>query len=253
MLYSKKGQPFALPEGESMPQDNALEFISAYNIIDARLRTLYRGKGNLNFSDLVRRCADHNPVVRKYEDDLVFCAKLRNVIVHTTTTDRVVAEPCDEITQLMTHVAELLSSPPRLKLLKDKQVTGISAKETVEEALIRIAKSDYSNLPVYRGEKPVGMLNNRRLVRAIGSLLSQGGALEELLALPCEDILREEDIMRYYRVLGKETPIQDAVDAFAENRKLLAVIVTHRGNWGEPILNILTSSDIPRLLKYLED
>ena len=97
------------------------------------------------------------------------------------------------------------------------------------------------------------MLNNRRLVRAIGSLLSQGGALEELLALPCEDILREEDIMRYYRVLGKETPIQDAVDAFAENRKLLAVIVTHRGNWGEPILNILTSSDIPRLLKYLED
>ena len=161
-----------------MPQDNALEFISAYNIIDARLRTLYRGKGNLNFSDLVRRCADHNPVVRKYEDDLVFCAKLRNVIVHTTTTDRVVAEPCDEITQLMTHVAELLSSPPRLKLLKDKQVTGISAKETVEEALIRIAKSDYSNLPVYRGEKPVGMLNNRRLVRAIGSLLSQGGALE---------------------------------------------------------------------------
>ena len=139
MLYSKKGQPFALPEGESMPQDNALEFISAYNIIDARLRALYRGKGNLNFSDLVRRCADHNPVVRKYEDDLVFCAKLRNVIVHTTTTDRVVAEPCDEITQLMTHVAELLSSPPRLKLLKDKQVTGISAKETVEEALIRIA------------------------------------------------------------------------------------------------------------------
>lgn len=135
-----------------MPQDNALEFISAYNIIDARLRALYRGKGNLNFSDLVRRCADHNPVVRKYEDDLVFCAKLRNVIVHTTTTDRVVAEPCDEITQLMKHVAELLSSPPRLKLLKDKQVTGISAKETVEEALIRIAKSDYSNLPVYRGK-----------------------------------------------------------------------------------------------------
>ena len=55
MLYSKKGRLFALPEGERMPQDNALEFISAYNIIDARLRALYRGKGNLNFSDLVRR------------------------------------------------------------------------------------------------------------------------------------------------------------------------------------------------------
>lgn len=123
----------------------------------------------------------------------------------------------------------------------------------MEEALIKIAKSDYSNLPVYRGEKPVGMINNRRLVRAMGSLLSEGGVLEELLSLPCEDILREEDLMRYYRILGKETPIQDAVDAFADNRKLLAVIVTPHGNWGEPILNILTSSDIPRLLKFLED
>ena len=97
------------------------------------------------------------------------------------------------------------------------------------------------------------MLNNRRLVRAMGNLLAEGGALEELLSLPCEDVLREEDLMRYYRILGKETPVQDAVDAFADNRKLLAVIVTPHGNWGEPILNILTSSDIPRLLKYLED
>ena len=236
-----------------MPQENALQFISAYNILDARLRAIYRGKGSLNFSDLVRRCADHEPIVRRYEDDLIFCAKLRNVIVHTTTTERIVAEPCDEITQLITHIAELLSTPPKLRELKEKQVTGISAKQTVEEALIKIAKSDYSNLPVYRGEKPLGMLNNRRLVRAIGQLLSQGGAMEELLSLPCEDILREEDILRYYRILGKEAPIQEAVDAFRDNRKLLAVIVTPRGNWGEPILNILTSADIPRLLKYLED
>lgn len=236
-----------------MPQENALQFISAYNIIDARLRAIYRGKGSLNFSDLVRRCADHEPIVRRYEDDLIFCAKLRNVIVHTTTTERIVAEPCDEITQLITHIAELLSTPPKLRELKEKQVTGISAKQTVEEALIKIAKSDYSNLPVYRGEKPLGMLNNRRLVRAIGQLLSQGGAMEELLSLPCEDILREEDILRYYRILGKEAPIQEAVDAFRDNRKLLAVIVTPRGNWGEPILNILTAADIPRLLKYLED
>ena len=241
------------PREKAVPQENALEFISAYNIIDARLRAMYRGKGSLNFSDLVRRCADHNPIVRKYEEDLVFCAKLRNVIVHTTTTERIVAEPCDEITKLITHIAELLSSPPRLKELKEKQVTGISAKQTVEEALIKIAKSDYSNLPVYRGEKPLGMLNNRRLVRGMGTLLMQGGALEELLTLPCEDILREEDLTKYYRILGKETPIQDAVDAFADNRKLLAVIVTPHGNWGEPILNILTSSDIPRLLKFLED
>ena len=37
---------------------NAVDFISAYNTIDSRLRAIYRGKGNLQFSDLVRRCAE---------------------------------------------------------------------------------------------------------------------------------------------------------------------------------------------------
>ena len=50
---------------------NAIDFISAYNAIDARLRAIYRGKGNLQFTDLVRRCAAFNKTVRRYEEVLV--------------------------------------------------------------------------------------------------------------------------------------------------------------------------------------
>ena len=49
---------------------NAIEFISAFNIIDSRMRAIYRGKGNLQFSDLVRRCAEFQMTIRKYEEDL---------------------------------------------------------------------------------------------------------------------------------------------------------------------------------------
>ena len=70
---------------------NAIDFISAYNTIDSRLRAIYRGKGNLQFSDLVRRCAEFNNTVRKYEDDLLLCARLRNVIVHESKKDRIIA------------------------------------------------------------------------------------------------------------------------------------------------------------------
>ena len=72
---------------------NALDLISAYNIIDARMRAIYRGKGNLQFSDLVRRCAEFNRTVKKYEEDLLLCARLRNVIVHESRRDRIIAEP----------------------------------------------------------------------------------------------------------------------------------------------------------------
>ena len=115
---------------------NAVEFISAYNTIDSRLRAIYRGKGSLNFSDLVRRCAEFNKTVRRYEDDLLLCARLRNVIVHESKKNRIIAEPCDDLTRLICHVAELLSSPPKLSALREKNVTGIDADATLADALV---------------------------------------------------------------------------------------------------------------------
>ncbi len=231
---------------------NAIDFISSYNAVDARLRALYRGKGNLQFSDLVRRCAEFNPTVKKYEDDLLMFAKLRNAIVHDSSRDRIIAEPCDDVTRLFAHIEALLCSPPKLSVLKEKRVTGISAEASVAEAVSKISESDFSNLPVYRKGRMIGMINNRRLVRVLGRALDRGESVEEVLSAPCSSILMEEDLTRFYKILAKDDSVQDAVDAFTENRKLLAVLVTETGAVGEHILNLITSTDLPRLLELLE-
>lgn len=232
---------------------NAVDFISAYNTIDSRLRAIYRGKGNLQFSDLVRRCAEFNKTVRRYEDDLLLCARLRNVIVHESKKNRIIAEPCDDLTQLICHVAELLSSPPKLSELKEKNVTGIDADATLADALIRIAQTNYSNLPVYRNGRMLGILNNRRAVRVLGSALERGEPLDDCLQTPCAEIIREEDLYRFYKVLGRQNSVQAAIDAFEENRKLLAVLVTETGYVGDKIVNLLTSADLPQLIRMLEE
>lgn len=232
---------------------NAIDFISAYNSIDSRLRAIYRGKGNLQFSDLVRRCAEFNKTVRRYEDDLLLCARLRNVIVHESKKNRIIAEPCDDLTQLICHVADLLSSPPKLGALKEKNVTGIEAEATLSDALIRIAQTNYSNLPVYRNGRMIGILNNRRAVRVVGRALENGDDLNACLQTPCADVLHEEDMFRFYKVLGKNNTVQEAIDAFEENRKLLAVLVTESGYVGDRIVNLLTSADIPLLIRMLEE
>ena len=77
--------------------------------------------------------------------------------------------------------------------------------------------------------------------------------MEECLQLPCEKILHEDDMMRFYKVLGKNNTIQEAIDAFEDNRKLLAVIVTSSGRVGDEIVNLLTSADLPMLLRLLEE
>lgn len=232
---------------------NAIDFISAYNTIDARLRAIYRGKGNLQFSDLVRRCAEFNNTVRKYEDDLLLCARLRNVIVHESKRDYLIAEPCADITQLICHVAELLSRPPKLSVLKEKNVTGIDGDATLADALMRVSVTNYSNLPVYRKGHMIGILNNRRIVRAMGQALERGEDMDEFLQTRCENALHEEDLRRFYRILGRNDTVQEAIDAFEDNRKLLAVVVTEDGTVGDKIVNLLTSADLPMLIRILED
>ncbi len=229
---------------------NAIEFISAYNEIDARLRELYKGKGNPQFSDLVRRCADFNPTVRRFEDELLAYARLRNAIVHNSTKERIIAEPCDDATREICSIARLLSRPPQLKRLKRKALVGIGADKPLSDAVVRIAESGFSNLPVYRGERIVGMLNNRRIVRELGKAVKSGRGADAFLKTPCGEMLSDEDLFRYYKVLSEDDAVQEAIDAFSANRKLNAVIVTDGKG---AICNLLTSADIPQLLKLLEE
>ena len=67
------------------------------------------------------------------------------------------------------------------------------------------------------------------------------------------DILAESDLFVYYKYLGKKDSLQEIVDAFEENRKLLAVCVSENGRAGERIVNFVTSADLPRINKLLED
>ena len=81
----------------------------------------------------------------------------------------------------------------------------------------------------------------------------EGNPIGDYLSQPCVSAIHEGDMMRFYKVLGKKNTVQEAIDAFDENRKLLAVIVTASGNPNDEIVNLLTSADLPKLLRLLEE
>ena len=80
-------------------QSLGVRFLNAYNLLDHSLRTQYNFKTNISFSDLIRRCASLNQVIRSYEDNLVELARLRNAIVHSHS-DRIIAEPHEDVVAL---------------------------------------------------------------------------------------------------------------------------------------------------------
>lgn len=238
-----------------MDKRNATEFINSYNKIDAQLRDLYSFKPSQSFTDVVRRSAEKNSIVRKYENDLVDYARLRNAIVHQSTDGQIIAVPCDEVVEEMQLIERLLCTPPRIgESIRPKKIVSVDDAISVKQAVMLIARTNFSNLPVYRGKRMVGMINNRRIIKALGSVLERGGDLDEFAAkTPVGEIVCESDLFAYYKYLGKQDTLQDVLAAFEENKKLLAVLVSEHGAAGERIENIITPVDLVEVNKILED
>lgn len=240
---------------EMVRTENAALFLSAYNKIDAQLRTMYNFGSGQSFTDVVRRSAEKNAIVRRYENDLAEYARLRNAIVHQSMDGQVIAVPCDEVTARMEHIAALLSEPPCLcDVLPEKKVVSIEAGISLRQAVLLISRTGHSNLPVYDGKRMVGIVNNRRIIRELGAVLVRGQSADAYLSeTPVGDILDESDMFVYYRYLSETDTVEEALSSFESNKKLIAVVVSEHGKMGERIRNIVTPADLVQLGKKLEE
>ena len=239
-----------------MPEfKNAKEFINSYNKIDAKLRDLYGFKPSQPFADVVRRRAEKSAAVRKYENDLLDYARLRNAIVHQSTDGRVIAVPCDDVVEEIRHIEKLICTPPTVgQALKEKKIVSIEDTVCLRQAVLLMARSGFSNIPVYRGGKTVGILNNRRILRQVGAVIENCGDLDEYFGkTPVGDVVSESDLNVYFKFLSKKNTLQEIVSAFEENRKLLAVVISENGLPSERVVNFVTAADLVGVNKILED
>lgn len=238
-----------------MDKRNATEFINSYNKIDAQLRDLYGFKPSQSFTDVIRRSAEKNSVIRKYENDLTDYARLRNAIVHQSTDGQIIAVPCDEVVEQIKLIERLVCTPPMIgETLQEKRIVSIEAELSLRQAVLLISRTGYSNLPVYRGKRMIGIINNRRIIRELGEAIQRGLNTDVWLSeTPVEAVLSETDLFVYYKYLGKKNTLQDILTAFEENKKLLAVAVSENGKIGERIVNFVTPADLVRISKIMED
>lgn len=236
-----------------MDTSNAKIFLESYNRIDAQLREMYGFKSSQSFTDVVRRSAEKNSVVRKYESELVDYARLRNAIVHQSTGE-VIAVPCDAAVDKLARIERLLCAPPTLGSLPEKKIVSIDAQLSLRQAVLLVSRTGHSNLPVYGGKRMVGILNNRRIVRALGAALARGESADAFLSTTSvEEILEDKDLLVYYRCMGKGDSLLDVLSAFENNKKLIAVAVSEHGRPGERVVNLITEADLMRISRAVED
>ena len=233
---------------------NANRFITAYNAIDSSLRSIYNLKRSLNFSEVIRKTVLLNSVVRKYEDDLIDYGRLRNAIVHKGNSNFVIAEPHEDVVEKMEGIATLISTPP---LAYDKisthEVLCVNGNDILSTAIKLMTRSGYSNLPVYTDNKLIGVLNGQRLMDILGLHLLAGENIQKFIdKVTVGDVIEECENERNYCIVDEKITIEQVMNLFETNNKLLIVLITREGTGDYPPLGIITKDDIIKMQKVLD-
>ena len=179
-----------------MDISNASRFINSYNRIEAQLKLVYNAKATQNFTDLVKRCADLDITVRRYEAELIDYGKLRNAIVHRSdggAGETVIAVPCDEVVRHIEFIEKLLCHPPRLMdAIKVKKVTSVFADKPAISAVETFAAYRQKTLLVYDHGTMIGAVNTYLLYSKILQCAASGKSVTDfLLTTPCRELVDE--------------------------------------------------------------
>lgn len=234
---------------------NAARFIAAYNIIDNCLRNRFDLGASMSFSEVIRRAAARNYVVRENENLLNDYSRLRNAIVHKSTQEIVIAEPHLSAVENIERIAKLVCSPPSvLSVFGPRRVTTLEWNATLLEAIKLISASRYSNIPVYKGNLLKGIINNKIIVGSLGAEAARGGSIDKFISENTVSSVLDEGLFKiYYCLKGKNITIDEAAQEFFLNRKLIAILITENGLRTQRPISIITAYDIMEINKILGD
>lgn len=232
----------------------ARRFINAYNEIDYALRTQYNLKRSMSFSDLIRKAVLVNHIVRKYEDELIDYGRLRNAIIHRSNDNFIIAEPHEEVVEEIEKIARLITTPPTALSICKEDVLTVDHDVTLENVLKIMAEYSFSNLPVYDNGALIGIANGQKILENIGKeLLDENNILDYLNNTKIEDVLQNDSPYKQYEVLSSKATIEQVLDLYYKNRKLLAVLITKDGSMNEPPLGILTTTNVMEMNNIIEN
>lgn len=219
-------------------------FLISFNRIEKWMRDEMGNARNMGFTELVRRLAQRKQLmIRKYEDDLLQLAQLRNAIVHDRiAVDFVIAEPNDWTVKRIQLIEQELIRPETVLPRFAKRVTGFEQDLPLLELLKIVAEKRYSQFPLYNKGKFVALIT----LRNIGFWLakeSQKGPVDLTNKRALDLIIQNGKYTNYHFVPAK-THIYEGEAMFREQGTLEAVLITKDGNPDGNLLGIIRPRDI---------
>jgi len=223
----------------------AEDFVTAFNSIESELKRMYkRDERWITFSQLVVSMQQNHTVVRRYANDLLEFAELRNAIVHSRRDNSLIAYPMDTTVTEIQRIAEAILRPPRVIPVFGRPVYTVTPYAKLSEVLELMAKENISQIPV--------MTTNNVIIEVLnGNSIARWLSKQDTVRpadIVVENIIPDIEIKNNYKFVSKFTSVYEAAEVYEETLNkgwyADAIFINENGRNGQALLGIIVLEDI---------
>ncbi len=216
----------------------------AFNQIHDALKKQVKSRSD-RFTSLVHS-GRHHKIISTYQDELFQYAKLRNALVHEKTElGYYIAEPHEEVVERIEKIARVLHSPNYALTIATKEVIFFHLEDRIEDVISAIKACNYSQYPVYEGNRCLGLLTAKSIVKWLAERMM--GSIVDLSDVKIQDVFEVEK-RPPLTFQARTSTIFDVEECFEHYHQqkldIEAVIITENGRDDETPLGIVTAWDL---------
>lgn len=237
----------------SSPYD---QFMAAFNDVEGHLKkVLYGGRevGTPGFRKMLDLYHAKHPrsLLPRDRDELIVLADLRNTLTHgLALDDSRLAQPTTAAVGAMQRVRDRFLQPPTcLSALKPHKPLVVAPDSSVRDALDQMYDLEFSQVPVYDGDRFIGLLTTNTVARWIGQQLREHDGLAEDTSVGAALAFQEdqERVEHVARTISTTEALRTFTLAAERGESLVALIVSNSGKPTEQPLAVVVAADLPAL------
>lgn len=219
-------------------------FLAAFNRVEKWMQRTYEGQQVPGFSELVRRLAKSKTLqVRKFQEDLLEIAQLRNAIVHDRVApDFIIAEPNEWIVNRLLSIEKELTCPVLVIPKYQKEVLTFKETTPLSTILNSVKNNGYLQFPIYHQ----GVFKGLITAKGIGSWLASQVS-EETISIKDHTAgsIIATDKRRHNVTFVAQTAYDFQMgELFANDPTLEAILITKNGQKNQPLLGLIRPKDV---------
>lgn len=230
--------------------NNSEIFLNCYNKLTNYLKRNIKKDIHMTLNDLINKNEKKIPAIRIFKKELRKYGELRNVIIHE---DKITAEPTNYAVERIKKIFNEITKPIKIYSLIKHEISKLSTNEKLSSALMLMKDNNFSQIPIYRDNEFVKMLNLEMITDWLAENINED--IISISETSIENILSCCSNKKETIFMSRNSNIYEIFDCYTKGletkTKLQAIIITQNGQKKEKPLTIITEYDLPKIAKVI--